>query len=56
MAKIDASSAPRTLPGASAMKKLTVIERKPRIGTDWRMSRIGMRSSSARRLRAATVP
>jgi hypothetical protein len=53
MAKTAASSAPRTRPGASDMKKTTVTEMKPRIGTDWRMSSKGMSTSSARRLLAA---
>ena len=34
IAKMAANSAPNTRPGASAMKKTTVIEMKPRIGTD----------------------
>ena len=55
IAKMAANSAPSTRPGASAMKKTTVIEMKPRIGTDCRMSRSGTRSRSARRLRAANV-
>ena len=37
------------------MKNTTVKVRKPRIGTDCRMSRIGMRISAARRLFAAAV-
>src|SRR5258707_11964423 len=36
IAKIAAHSTPRRLPGKSAMKPVTVIERKPRIGTDCR--------------------
>ena len=34
MAKTAANSAPRTRSGASDMKKTTVTEMKPRIGTD----------------------
>src|SRR6516164_3641602 len=42
IAKIAAHSYPRRLFGKSAMNPVTVIERKPRIGTDWRISRTGM--------------
>lgn len=54
MAKMAAHSAEN---GARKQpeKKVTVKERKPRIGTDWRTSRMGMRTSSARRLLAASV-
>ena len=55
IAKIAANSAPSTRPGASDMKNTTVIEMKPRIGTDCRMSRIGTSSFSARALLAAQV-
>ena len=55
MAKIAASSAPSTRPGNRLMKNTTVKVRKPRIGTDCRMSRIGIRISPARRLLAAQV-
>src|SRR5207302_11065677 len=34
IAKIAAHSTPRSRPGNSAMKPITVIDRKPRIGTD----------------------
>ena len=34
IAKIAASSAPNVLPGKRPRKKVTVKERKPRIGTD----------------------
>ena len=37
------------------MKKTIVIEIKPRIGTDCKMSNIGMSTSSARRLFAAAA-
>ncbi len=55
MAKIAANSAPSTRPGASDMKNTTVMEMKPRIGTDCRMSRIGTSSLPARSLLAAQV-
>ena len=42
IAKIAASSSPSTWPGNRFMKNTTVKVRKPRIGTDWRMSRIGI--------------
>src|SRR5260221_3290428 len=55
IAKMAAHSYPSSLPGKSAMKPVTVIDRKPRIGTDWRMSSTGMSSFSARRLLAASA-
>ena len=55
IAKMAANSAPSTRPGASAMKKTTVTEMKPRIGTDCRMSSSGTSSRSARLFLAATV-
>ena len=55
MAKIAAHSAPITLPGKRPRKKVTVNDRKPRIGTDCRTSRIGINTVSARRLLAANV-
>ena len=55
IAKIAASSSPNTWPGNRFMKNTTVKVRKPRIGTDWRMSRIGIRTRLARRLFAAAV-
>jgi hypothetical protein len=55
MAKMQASSAPKTRPGNRFRKKTTVNERKPRIGTDCRISRMGIRISPARRLFAAMV-
>ena len=55
MAKIAANSAPSTRPGASDMKKTIVIERKPRIGTDCRMSSSGMRTWGTVQTTAATV-
>jgi hypothetical protein len=54
-AKIDAHSRPRTEWGKRAMKAVTVTERNPRTGTDWRMSRIGSSTAAARRERAAAV-
>ncbi len=56
MAKIAAHSRPRIEPGNRATKKATVMVRKPRIGTDWRMSRNGTSTVRARVLRAAAVP
>jgi len=53
IAKIDAHSRPSTEPGNRAMKKVTVMARKPRTGTDWRMSRSGISTSRARLLFAA---
>ncbi len=55
IAKMAANSAPSTRPGTSDRKNTTVTDRKPRIGTDCRMSRIGTRSFSARGLLAAQV-
>ena len=55
MAKTEASSAPSTLPGNRLRKKVTVKVRKPRIGTDWRISRMGISTISARRLLAAAA-
>ena len=55
MAKIAASSTPNSLVGKRPMKKVTVNVRKPRTGIDWRMSSIGMITSSALRLLAARV-
>ena len=55
IAKTAASSAPIVLPGKRSRKKVTVKERKPRIGTDCRMSSTGIRIISARRLLAASV-
>lgn len=55
IANTAASSAPNTSPGNRPMKNTTVKVRKPRIGTDWRMSRSGISTISARRLLAAKV-
>src|ERR1700730_13212394 len=55
IAKIAAHSTPSSRPGNSAMKPVTVIDRKPRIGTDCRMSSTGIRIFSACRLFAAKV-
>jgi hypothetical protein len=41
MAKRDASSRPSKLPGKRAMNPVTVMDRKPSTGTDWRMSSSG---------------
>src|ERR1700749_133366 len=53
IANTQASSAPITLPGKRFMKNTTVKVRKPRIGTDCRMSSSGISTTSARRLLAA---
>src|SRR5215831_17494182 len=55
IAKMAANSAPKTRPGTSDMKNTTVIEMNPKIGTDCKMSRIGMRNRAARSLFAAHV-
>ena len=55
IAKIAASSSPSTRPGNRPMKNTTVKVRKPRIGTDCRMSRIGTMIRPARRLLAAAT-
>src|SRR5215471_20864031 len=55
IANTQASSAPSTFPGNRLRKNTTVKVRKPRIGTDCKMSRIGIRTNSARRLLAATA-
>ena len=47
IAKIDAASRPNRLPGKSAMKPVTVMERKPSTGTDCKMSSNGTRTRSA---------
>jgi len=53
IANTQASSAPSTLPGNRFRKNTTVKVRKPRIGTDCRMSSSGIMTISARRLFAA---
>ena len=53
IAKIAAASSPSRLPRKRAMNAVTVIERKPRTGTDWSTSSSGMRIRSARLLLAA---
>src|SRR5437899_4052003 len=55
IAKSAAHSTPGTRPGNSAMKPVTVIDRKPRIGTDCRMSKTGIKIFSACRFFAAKV-
>src|SRR5271163_4793280 len=50
IAKIAANSSPRTRPGNRFMKNTTVNVRKPRIGTDWRISSTGTSTTDARRL------
>ena len=46
IAKIAAHSAPSTLPGNRPRKNVTVNDRKPRIGTDCRMSSTGISTIS----------
>src|SRR4030095_1692814 len=55
IANTAASSAPSTRPGASDRKNTTVTERKPRIGTECKLSRRGISTMPARRLLAAHV-
>jgi hypothetical protein len=55
IAKIDAHSKPNSEPGNRLMNAVTVTDRNPRMGTDCRMSRTGMRTFSARCRRAAAV-
>src|ERR1700743_3652671 len=54
-AHTQASAAPITLPGNRFMKNTTVKVRKPRIGTDCRMSSSGISTTSARRLLAGSA-
>lgn len=53
---IDAHSRPKRLSGKTVMKKVRATGRKTRIGMDWRTSRMGTRTFSARLNRAAAVP
>lgn len=55
MAKMAAHSTPKRLPGNSAMNPVTVIDRKPRIGMDCRMSSSGTITRSAVRYLAASA-
>src|SRR6185437_6435093 len=55
IANTQASSAPNTWPGNRFRKNATVKVRKPKIGTDCRMSSSGISTISARRLLAASV-
>ena len=55
MAKMAAASTPSSCPGKRPMKKVTVKVRKPKTGTDCRMSSAGMMTSSALWLLAASV-
>ena len=55
IAKMAASSAPKVWPGNRLMKNTVVKVRKPRIGTDCRMSSSGISTRAARRLLAAQV-
>ena len=56
MAKIDAASTPSIEPGNSTIQIVMVAERKPRIGTDCRMSSSGINTRLSLRQRAAAVP
>src|SRR5574338_635789 len=49
MAKMAAHSTPSRLLGNRAMKLVTVMERKPSTGIDWRMSSMGTSTFSAAR-------
>src|SRR6478752_5639036 len=53
IANTEASSAPSTCPGNKFMKNTTVKVKKPRIGTDCKISSSGIITNSARRLLAA---
>ena len=55
IAKIAAHSTPSSRPGNNAMNPVTVSDRNPRIGTDCRMSSVGIRIFSACRLFAASA-
>ena len=55
MAKIAAHSTPSRLPGNRAMKPVTVMDRKPRMGIDCRMSRIGISTLPSAFTLAASV-
>ncbi len=55
MAKTQASSAPNIRPGDSDRNHTTVTDRKPRIGTDCRMSSNGTSRVPARGFLAAQV-
>ena len=56
MAKTEAASTPRMELGKSTSQMVTVAERKPRMGTDWRMSSRGISTARRRRFRAAASP
>ncbi len=53
-ANIAAHSRPSWEWGKTATKNVTVTARKPRTGTDWRMSSAGTSTRRHLRLRAAT--
>ena len=55
IAKIDAHSTPSWLCGNRAIQKVTVTDRKPRMGTDCSTSSSGMSTLDRRRERAAAV-
>jgi hypothetical protein len=51
-AKMAASSKPRALPGKRPERAATLAARKPRMGTDCRMSKTAMRKGSSQVLAA----
>src|ERR1700690_32170 len=55
IAKMGGHLTPNRLPGNRAMKPATVMDRKPRIGIDCRMSSKGTMTRSATRYLAATA-
>ncbi len=55
MAKMAAHSTPSRLPGNSAIKPVTVMDRKPRMGMDCNTSNSGTRNFSAARYLVANT-
>jgi len=55
IAKTEANSRPSSEPGNKLMNAATVTVRKPRTGTDCKMSSTGIRTFSTRGSRAAAV-
>ena len=56
MAKMEAASTPSIDPGNSTSQIVMVADRKPRIGTDCRMSSSGISTRDNLRQRAAASP
>ena len=56
MAKMEAASTPMMDPGKRTSQMEMVADRKPRTGTDCRMSSRGMSTAPRRRERAAASP